>query len=438
MYSAELLPRLSSRYAVDVFTAPAPGRDDARRAGHPPVFSSHDFPWKQFTAPYDLVVYQLGNAMCHTFMWPYLFKYPGLVVLHDAQLHHSRAQMLLRHGRGDDYRAEFRANHPDAPEDLPLLFMEDLADAAYYFWPMVKLVVEQARLVAVHSPRLAERLANRFLRDVVTIRMGVDDPRRGDEAARRREIRARHRLGSDAVVFAAFGMVTPEKRVSQALLALVEAIRVVPSVHLLLVGATTEHYDALAEARALGAGDRLTITGYVPDAELPGYLAAADVCLCLRWPTGSETSASWLRALAAGRPTIITDLTHADDVASLDPRTWAIQHAWSGREVDPSESPACVSIDILDERHSLGLAMWRLSADAALRDRLGTAARRHWEAHHTLSCMETDYHEAIAAALVRPCPSGGRDLPPHLTADGTEQVRQMAATLGVDVDFLRR
>ena len=43
----------------------------------------------------------------------------------------------------------------------------------------------------------------------------------------------------------------------------------------------------------------------------PGRLsAAADICACLRWPTNRETSASWLRCLAAGRPTIVTDLAH--------------------------------------------------------------------------------------------------------------------------------
>ena len=67
--------------------------------------------------PYDLVVYQLGNAACHDYMWGYLFRYPGLVVLHDAQVHQARAQSLLGGWtpRRDDYRHEFAANHPDAP-----------------------------------------------------------------------------------------------------------------------------------------------------------------------------------------------------------------------------------------------------------------------------------------------------------------------------------
>src|SRR2546430_12142591 len=52
------------------------------------------------------------------------------------------------------------------------------------------------------------------------------------------------------------------------------------------------------------------------------HLAACDVTLNLRWPTARETSGPWLRALAAARATVITDLVHHADVPSLDPRTW--------------------------------------------------------------------------------------------------------------------
>ena len=61
---------------------------------------------------YDLVVYQLGNSSVHDFTWPYLFRWPGLVVMHDTSLHHARAQALLGRLRLDAYRAEFAWNHP--------------------------------------------------------------------------------------------------------------------------------------------------------------------------------------------------------------------------------------------------------------------------------------------------------------------------------------
>ena len=128
------------------------------------------------------------------------------------------------------------------------------------------------------------------------------------------------------------------------------------------------------------------MTGYLDtDDDLTDHIAACDVTLNLRWPTARETSGPWLQALAAGRPTIVTDLVHQADVPSLDPRTWT-ENGLSAPKAQSPE-PICVAIDILDEDHSLRLAMRRLASDAALREQLGAAAREWWAREHSLGAM---------------------------------------------------
>ncbi|OLB60633.1 MAG: hypothetical protein AUI11_13015 [Acidobacteria bacterium 13_2_20CM_2_66_4] len=141
-YSAELLPHLERTLTIDRF-------DEAR---------AHDFVWKHRRAPYDLVVYQLGNAPCHDYMWAYLAAYPGLVVLHDARLHHARARCLLSAERADDYRREFWYDHPDAPNGFVEYAVAGLGGPIYYFWSMLRVVMRTARLVAVHNDRVAAEL----------------------------------------------------------------------------------------------------------------------------------------------------------------------------------------------------------------------------------------------------------------------------------------
>ena len=81
-----------------------------------------------------------------------------------------------------------------------------------------------------------------------------------------------------------------------------------------------------------------------------GLLQAADICACLRWPTNGETSASWLRAMAAGRATIITDLAHQPEVPVVDPR------GWRGRRASrwPSRCRFSTSIERCAPRSSAG------------------------------------------------------------------------------------
>src|SRR5262249_48592367 len=117
-YSVEVLPHLERRYTIETF-------DEAR---------AHDFVWKHRRNPYDLTVYQLGNAPCHDFMWAYLASYPGLVVLHDARLHHARARQLLQANRADDYRHEFWHDHLDARRNVVEYAVEGMGGPIYYFW----------------------------------------------------------------------------------------------------------------------------------------------------------------------------------------------------------------------------------------------------------------------------------------------------------------
>ena len=50
--------------------------------------------------PYDAVVHQMGNGTAHAFLYDLLPRVPGLLVLHDLVLHHSRARDVPRRAGG--------------------------------------------------------------------------------------------------------------------------------------------------------------------------------------------------------------------------------------------------------------------------------------------------------------------------------------------------
>ena len=135
----------------------------------------------------------------------------------------------------------------------------------------------------------------------------------------RSAVALRTRLGipPDAFVVGAFGGITAEKRVPQLLQAVAALDRSGAPVHVLLAGQRAAHYDVDRNIRDAGLDGRVHVAGYVPDEELVTAMAASDICACLRWPSNGETSASWLRALGAGRPTIVTALAHLQNVPAL-------------------------------------------------------------------------------------------------------------------------
>jgi glycosyltransferase involved in cell wall biosynthesis len=429
--SAELVPRLAARgYGIDVFVdherVPTTRRDSADPpvAGAVRVQSAHDFVWRRARHSYDLAVYQLGNSEQHEFIWPYLFQWPGLVVLHDTRLHHARARALLLRRRHADYRAEFAWNHPGVDPAVAELAAMGFDGVYYYQWPMSRAVVESARLVAAHSRgAIAELEAASPGRPIEYIALGEGRPLTAGEEARAR-FRAALGWPASAVVFGVFGALTAEKRVPQILRAFATAQLRTPHARLVLAGAEDPQVRIAEIIQALGLTDVTCRLGSVDDAAFDEAIAAVDVSINLRWPTARETSGPWLRALAAGRATVIVDLEPQAHVPTLDPRTWR-RHAPS---VQTDTGAVAVGIDILDEDHSLRLALTRLAADAGLRARLGGAARAWWAAEHTVDRMTDDYERVIARAVAEPMPEVA--LPAHLRPDPFAHTRALVAPLG--------
>jgi glycosyltransferase involved in cell wall biosynthesis len=303
---------------------------------------------------------------------------------------------------------------------------------------MVRALVNSARLVAVHGEGArrdlleALRVPENSGTDVpdfpmVSIRMGEGVALTPEETrAARSRVRETLGIAEDAVVFGCFGGLTPEKRIPQILAAFAALEPHARSARLLLAGAPSAHYDVAADIAAHGLGDRVILRGYLEtDAELTDTLAACDVSLNLRWPTARETSGPWLRALAAGRPTVIMDLAHLGNVPSLDPRTWTVNRLSAS-----GPKPICIASDVLDEDHSLRLAMRRLAADADLRSALGQAARAWWAHEHSVDAMVEDYTRVIADAAGRPDPRPS--LPAHMRDDADGTLRALLAPFGIE------
>lgn len=423
-YNADLLARLDAEQSIDRFVD---------RLGQTPpgvrTFDAHDFVWKHRRHPYDLITYQLGNASCHDFIWAYLARYPGLVVLHDPRLHQARARDLLSRRRFDDYRREFWYDHPDARRDFVEYAVEGLGGPIYYTWSMLRVVMETARLVAVHNLRVAADLRDEYPGARIEA-IGLGHPASGVPDAARERVRAALGVQTTSVLFGSFGKITAEKRIGPILRAFAAIVREQVDVHLVLAGDASDFSALTEDVLSPEIARRVHVTGYLPDEAVGDYLAAADACLCLRWPTALETSASWLHCLAASRPTVVSDLAHLVDIPTIDPRG-------SQRRPALTIGPVAIAIDLLDEDESLRLAMRRLATDARLRETLGRAGHAYWKANHTLDVMVGDYRRLLALAADRPAPAPA-NLPAHFSDDHSGTVRAIASRFGLDIDHVLR
>jgi glycosyltransferase involved in cell wall biosynthesis len=159
-----------------------------------------------------------------------------------------------------------------------------------------------------------------------------------------------------------------------------------PNLRLMLVGPLPDRESLAGLLARAGVAERTVLTGRVPFEELPAHMEAADLVAHLRHPTARETSASLLRVLAQGRPTVMSDLEHWDEI--------------------PGD--AVVRADPTDEEGALTRAVLRLASRPDEARALGERAASFVAHAHSPEAGRRSYEAALSRALAAgpPRPQG--------------------------------
>ncbi len=250
----------------------------------------------------DVHLYQLGNNPLHRPMHDRSLETPGVILLHDANLHHYYLGALSR----EQYIGEFARQYGEWHKTTAAALWERRAlsgaDAAYFAYPMLGRVVENARAVIVHNRAAARRVeALRPQAPVYVLPHLVAIPPEPSWATVS-AWRARYGLEGCFAV-AVFGHLRPTKRVASVIRAVGWLRAAYPRLRLVLAGeaVSPEYAASLAE---LGGVIRL---GYQEEADFALALHAVDAVVSLRYPSSGETSGITLRAMAAARPVLVTE-----------------------------------------------------------------------------------------------------------------------------------
>lgn len=316
---------------VDIYSLDEPESDDLRdrcAVLHPSAFETiHRY------QPYDALIYQIGSTPeHHLYICEQSLRYPGLLVMHDPNIH-SYALARLQGGKGlQDYLSLVRDELGDETAKLAHRAWHGgtLAEEIVYKHPMDRWLLQSSRGVIYHS-YFAVRDEQRRLPGVPAfyVPLYATTPIRSNEFQRQR-ILDRHQWPSDAVIVGTYGIVAPSKRISTLLRAFERLSALYPQVILAVVG-NTANYDVLGEVRQLGLDpSRVCVTGEISMPDFLAYMQAADVGVNLRYPSLGESSAVISRMIGMGKPVITTDLPQFGELP--DEFCWKVP--LGDREVD--------------------------------------------------------------------------------------------------------
>lgn len=282
-YAAVLVEHLRRLAEVDVVAAPRPGFD---------------------ASAYDAVIYQVGNNGYHDFVYETAVKQPGIVVLHESNLHHLMTDLTIRR---DDWDGYVEACAFDGGE-VARAFAERVrrleVGPDYAGVPMLRRLLRTARAVVVHSKAVeADVRRAGFTGPVARIPHGAWLPD-GDRMG------YRDRLGLDEAVplIGVFGFLKPYKRIAESLRAMRRLVRVQPEAKMILCGEAHPDFPVAGMIRGMGLDENVRLMGYVPIEDFTGYISACDIVLNLRFPTVGESSGTLLRSLGLGRAVVVSDV----------------------------------------------------------------------------------------------------------------------------------
>jgi glycosyltransferase involved in cell wall biosynthesis len=345
-YSALLLPALRER--IDVVIA-GPKRDpDA-----------------------DVALYHVGNEPdAHAWIVDALRHRPGVVVLHEAVLHHLVAGMTIGRGDGRGYLEAMERELGVAGRLLGLGVLDNLLPLLWETqpdrFPLVAPVLDDAQGLIVHSDYVARRARAAGYEGRLWHIPHPAWPMHAVEPAS--DVSGEPLIGC-------FGFLNMNKRIPELLQAFASLRRRLPGAKLLLAGAAGERFDLSRRLERLGlSGDGVVRLDYVPEERMWELMAACDVLVNLRFPTMGETSGSAIRAMSLGKPLVVSDVGWfaelPDDVALKVP-------------VDEWEVPTLEA--------ALELA-------AQQSETLGRNAREFVEREHALPRVAADYAGALEVA----------------------------------------
>jgi glycosyltransferase involved in cell wall biosynthesis/SAM-dependent methyltransferase len=255
-------------------------------------------------ARFDVALYQVGNNGYHDFVYETALRHPGVVVMHESNLHHLISDLTIRRGDWDAYVREC-AYHGGEPARAFAERVRKLeVGPDYEGLTMTRRLLESARGVIVHSHFMeAEIRAAGYKGPIAVIPHGAWIPEADRNAWR-------FKLGLDEVtpLVGIFGYLKPYKRIAESLRAFRRLVRLVPNARMILVGEPHPEFPIEPMIRSMGLSAHVRILGFAPIADFVGYLGACDIVLNLRYPTVGESSGTLLRSLGLGKAVLVSEI----------------------------------------------------------------------------------------------------------------------------------
>ncbi|MGK9252807.1 glycosyltransferase [Paenibacillus humicus] len=253
-------------------------------------------------------LYHMGNNELHKWIYRAMENYPGNVLIHDLNMFGMFVHTVYLKGNKEEFYHLLTYSHREEGSRA----VEEIKSAGIIpdsqRFPMNGKIMDLSTGIFVHSQWAKDQLIRHssYHGPISVLPFGFVQPPQVDKRA----IRGQLKMKEDQIHLGVFGNVVPSKRIPVILQVFARLQMTHPSTCLYLIGHIDSDSRSLTnkQIKELGLKNTVKIIESPDLATFDHYIAAMDVCINLRYPTMGETSATLMRAIGFGIPSIVSNV----------------------------------------------------------------------------------------------------------------------------------
>jgi glycosyltransferase involved in cell wall biosynthesis len=278
--------------------------------------------FEQQREEYEEVIYHLGNnSVFHKEIYKLAWKFPGTIVLHDYNISAFMHYAFYRQADGHLYEQALSngGGHSNAKNFQALIHPSDRNAAQF---PMSHAVVNRSKKVIVHHRWVRDQFINQNHIEVIPLYAKLHYNPTAEEVE---TFKKKFLINDGHFVLSCLGFINSNKLPQLQIDVVKRLLEYGYPVRLLFAGETAPDVKRLeSEVQASEYRGNITFTGYLNEIDYFSAIFASDIIINLRNPSMGEASATLMHALAAAKPTIISDSNQYKEFP--DKVCWKVTH----------------------------------------------------------------------------------------------------------------
>jgi glycosyltransferase involved in cell wall biosynthesis len=307
-YVFRLLPEIKKYFDITLFIDDTRIKTTFLKMDGVTIYSINEYETKHLE--FDETIYHLGNSTdFHTEIYKMADKYPGIIELHDTNIH-----IFLQHlsfysnnTRDKKYYLTALDYYGEKGKTIRQQVENTGTFPDWNEFSMVEHICSRSKHVIVHNKDAIKKLKQ--FKHISYIPLACFEPKQNISDEEKFQFRNKFSVSENSYLISCLGFINKNKRYEKIIEAVARLKHNGYPVHLLFLGESVENQDDVYRlARKFKIDENVMITGFLDDENYFNGISASDVIINLRYPSMGESSATLRQSFSYAKPTLISNI----------------------------------------------------------------------------------------------------------------------------------